>query len=400
VRVLGVSRRETADQVILSGRCKIRWAGSDELVIKYPNEYQALIPSEDASPFAAALLLPSMKRGENLIIEGKVSARLYAGMKEIIKVVSGWNIGLKAIDIEVAELSSDEANPSITATFFSGGVDSFYTHLTHVTDRESPLSHFLLVNGYDIDLRNKALWAETVRSVRAIAAEEQVALIEIESNMRTLLDPILPWGYSHGGCLAAVALGLRNGIGQIYVPSSYDMAHHFPWGSHRDVDHFWSTENLTFIHDGSEATRLDKVRWQIAQSPTALKHLRVCYINEKGTYNCGKCDKCIRTMISLYIAGTLDKAVTFPNAIDPDRVAHLVIEGDHGALFHRENLAALQALSLAPELQEALRTSLSNVTEESTPVLGHLLPYIVHLDHVYARGILRSLASLALGKKF
>ena len=80
-------------------------------------------------------------------------------------------------------------------------------------------------------------------------------------------------------------------------------------------------ETTTFIHDGTEATRLKKVISQIARSPLALEHLRVCFANEKSAYNCGQCDKCLRTMINLYVAGVLEQSSTFPHHIDPDLVA-------------------------------------------------------------------------------
>ena len=253
--------------------------------------------------------------------------------------------------------------PQRSASFFSGGVDSFYTYLKHTTDpiEKDRIDSFLLVNGFDINQHNTQLWDRTLENIKSIAEADKVELIVVRSNIQGLVEPVLLWDYTHGGCLAAVGLFLRGAFHQIYIPSTHSVAEQIPWGSNLALDGHWSTERTTFIHDGTEATRIEKVIWQIARSPLALEHLRVCFANERGAYNCGKCDKCLRTMINLYVAGVLEKSSTFPHHIDPDLVAAIpTIPGEHGGIFHTENLRALQDKNLAPELQRAISTSMSN----------------------------------------
>jgi len=401
MQILDVRRFRTADQVVLSARCKVRRIGLDDLIFRVPVSFEDFIVP-DASPFAAALLLPCMKLGEDLVIRGAVSARLYAGMQEIVRVVSGWNIGLRAIRVEADQLVPDTGAGLATGMFFSAGVDSFYTYLRHKNDLADRVTHLLLVNGYDIDPKNPALWDETAGNIRQIAQAEQITLVEIESNVRSLIDPILSWDYTHGGCLAAAALCLRGGMRQMYIASSADAEHQARRGSHLTLDHLWSTEALTFIHDGSEATRISKVDGQIARSPLALRYLRVCYKNEKGTYNCGKCEKCLRTMVSLYAAGALNRAETFPSEISPDLLATMAIEGYADEVFHRENLAALQERGMAPDLQRALQEALANVPDSSNPrpITHQALSRISYLDHSYARGTLRKIYTQVTGRSF
>jgi hypothetical protein len=397
VRILNVRQAKAADQVVLTARCKVRRIGHDDLVFKVPAKFQDFVCA-DASPFAAALLLPSMRLGEDLVIDGSMSAQLYAGMTELVRIVAGWDVGLRPIKVLPEGLVPDTLTPDSTGAFFSGGVDSFFTYLSHKGD-EHPIRHLLLVKGFDISRKNGQLWKATTHNIGLIAEEEQATVVEIDSNVRPLLDPVLSWTYSHGGCLAAAALCLRRGMKQVYMASSADAGHQALRGTHRSIDHLWSTESLSFIHDGAEATRMNKIDWQIALSPLALKYLRVCYMNERGAYNCGKCEKCVRTMISLYAAGVLDKAETFPSEINPDRVAALPIEGYDDAVFHRENLAALEARGLAPDLQSALRTALAKVVDEPEPksLDRRILSRINYLDHSYAHGTARKLASRLVG---
>jgi hypothetical protein len=399
MKVLDVRQRETADKIILSARCKVRRLGHDDLSFILPRRFADFIFA-DASPFAASLLLPSMKLGENLVIRGSVSTRLHAGMREIIRIVSGWDIGLKPIDVIVDELVPDRIVPGVTGVFFSGGVDSFYTYLRHKNDR-NPITHLALAKGYDIDRHDNRLWNATVHNIRQIANVERVALIEVESNVRSLTDPILSWTYCHGGCLAAAAMCMRKGIGQMYIASSADAEHQALQGSHVAIDNLWSTEAVSFVHDGSEASRINKIDWLIANSQLALKYLRVCYRNTNGAYNCGKCEKCLRTMVSLYAAGVLDRAETFPSRVDPRLLSELTIEGYADAVFHRENLVALRARGLGPDLQQALETALAKAAcgdARPKPIGLRIRSNIDYLDHSYAHGSLRRLRTHVTGR--
>jgi hypothetical protein len=225
--------------------------------------------------------------------------------------------------------------------------------------------------------------------------------VVVRSNIQGLVEPILLWDYAHGGCLAAVGLFLRAGFHHIYIPSTHSVAEQIPWGSNLALDRHWSTEGTVFVHDGTEATRLDKVISQIAGSPLALEHLRVCFANEKGAYNCGRCDKCLRTMINLYVAGVLEKSGTFPHHIDPRLVAAVpTIPGEHGGIFHGENLRALREKNLAPELQRAIATSMSNAVVMKPGRRQMLEDRLKYLDHVYTRGRVYQVWDLLSGRKF
>jgi hypothetical protein len=399
MRVHDVHQREVGDQITLSARCKVRRLGLDVLTFTVPSRFADFLVA-DASPFAAALLLPAMKLGEDLVIEGSISARLHAGMTEIIRTIAAWDAGLKPVRVIADELAPDPAAAGVTGAFFSGGVDSFYTYLKHKCDPQ-PITHLMLAKGYDIDRRDGRLWDATVHNLEQIAKEEQVTLVQIDSNVRSLTDPILSWTYSHGGALAGAAMCLRRGISRMYIASSADAEHQARRGSHLTIDQLWSTEALSFIHDGWEASRMDKIDRHIARSPLALRYLRVCYINKNGSYNCGECEKCLRTMVSLQAAGVLDKAETFPAEIDPKRLAAVPIAGYDEAVFHRENLAALRARNLAPELQQALVTALAKVTDDdakASQVARRIRSDLKYLDHSYARGTLRRLKTHVTGR--
>jgi hypothetical protein len=401
--IKNVQLTRTDGATVLSAQCKIRKIGWDTVYFSVSDAAQGGHVFNDASPFAAALLLPAMKQGEDLIIKGSLSVQLYKGMHAIMHEVLRWDMGLKPIRIEADAMVADTHEPHRSASFFSGGVDSFYTYLKHKEDpvEADRIDSFILVNGFDIDRRNTRLWDRTRQNIAAIAAADHVDLVVVRTNIQGLVEPILLWDYTHGGCLAAVGLFLRGAFRQIYIPSTHSVEEQVPWGSNLALDGNWSTERNTFVHDGTEATRINKVIWHIARSPLALEHLRVCFANEKEAYNCGRCDKCLRTMINLYVAGVLEQSRTFPHHIDPELVAAVpTTAGEFGGIFHNENLQALKERNLGPDLQQAITTSMNNTIVMKSSILTTAADRAKYLDHVYLGGYVYSAWDRLFGRKF
>ena len=93
MRILEVGTRETPKTITIFAKCKIRRVGYDEAYFTFDKKYKSFL-QVDASPFAAALLIPSMRMGEDLVIEGKISKELHDGMHKIMEHFLSWNIGL------------------------------------------------------------------------------------------------------------------------------------------------------------------------------------------------------------------------------------------------------------------------------------------------------------------
>ncbi len=371
------------DYIKVTATCKIRYFAEDQIYFKVHKKFESYL-CLDASPFATVLLIPSMKRGEDLVINGTISKKLYQNLLKLVEICSGWNVGLKPIKIKVKGFTPENQTPKYIASFFSGGVDSFYTYLKNKNNKDGKLTHLILVNGFDIELENKKLWQITKTRAEKIAKQEGVELIEIETNMRLLVGDIFDWTYNYGACMGAIALLLRNGIKKAYIASSFTTEEQFPAGSMLEIDEYWGSDKLTIVHDGAEATRIEKVR-KIASSPLVLENLRVCYHNHDNPYNCGKCDKCLRTMIGLQIAGKLKDAKTFPHQIDLNLVKKLRIENIHTAEFHIENLNELKKLKIEPDLQTILEQILQSYKEKNI-IMDKFAEKAVYLDHIYTAG--------------
>ena len=100
---------------------------------------------------------------------------------------------------------------------------------------------------------------------------------------------------------------------------------------------------------------MGKVR-KIASYPLALQNLRVC-TDIIPEYNCGKCEKCLRTMIALEIVGALGSCSTLPQAIDLDRLRKMPLRAGYTLTEVFESLGDNEKEG---EIKAALREALDN----------------------------------------
>ena len=134
-----------------------------------------------------------------------------------------------------------------------------------------------------------------------------------------------------------------------------------PWHSHSLLDPLWSTEQTTIEYDGCEATRAEKSAC-ISDHPVAIRRLRVCLARDTD-YNCGCCEKCLRTIINLRVAGASGKCQTLPEELDLETVASMELGSENARAFALENMRALERLGNEPELVHALETALERNLE-------------------------------------
>jgi len=261
----------------------------------------------------AAALLPAMRTGRDLVIDGVVSARLLAAVATVQDVFVTWDRALRPRDpwyrrIPVsAAATTDDPGPTGrgTAAFFTGGVDSFFTAVRHRSD----LDALVYVHGFDV-AADSPIRSEVTRRLADAADGLGLPLVTVETDLRRLSEATgVPWLDHHGAALAAVAHLLSDRFDRMLVPATHTYRHLEGLGSHPLIDPLWSTERLRIEHDGADATRVDKLR-TLADEPAARAHLRVCWENRDGAYNCGRCEKCVRTGVAVRLAGAEGRFAT------------------------------------------------------------------------------------------
>lgn len=328
---------------------------------RFPLALSDLIDPESGDPLVAALLLPAMKTGEAVDLPVPVSPRLAQSLKWIQAIFCAWDPTLSNIELH-SPLRKEMAPPGAqVGLFFSAGVDSLYSLIKNSLEHplnEAVVTDLLVIYGADIYLSDgkDGVFQTMLDKAQDIASHFRKRVIPIATNVKGLLSAYhIPRGFlGHGAALASVGLALQGLFSKIYISSGNTFTDLGPAGNHPLLDPLWSTEACTFVHDGLEASRLEKIRF-IAQSDIALKTLRVCWNKDSRTFNCGRCSKCLRTMLGLYIAGALDRCNTLPHRIDPDLLRNIpLLHNYEDSAFFLEILEALGDSGADVQIRTAL----------------------------------------------
>jgi hypothetical protein len=322
--------------------------GEQRIPIYFRSPEPVLEASREA--FLACCVLPAMRTGAGLDLAGPISSRVLTALPRILDIYQCFDPTLQRLSLPgLVPVEKTRAAVGRVGCFFSGGVDSYYTLIKH---REE-ITDVIFVRGFDIPPDDEERWSRAAASVEAAASEMGLGVVHVQTNYRAALRPFADWLLGHGVGMAAVAALLAPVFDRIYIPSSLTYAQLVPLGTHPLLDPLWSTEALELVHDGCEANRVKKVAL-IADSDTALRYLRVCPRGPEGAYNCGRCEKCVRTMINLEIAGKLAQCPSFDRALDAKSIRGLRLM-NIVRVFHEESLTTLRELGLRPDLQRALK---------------------------------------------
>ncbi len=284
-----------------------------------------------ADPVLAACLMPAMSVGGSLVLPGSLSPRLLRTQREYQAVQRAWSLEwefqehpFKEVEVvATARPPEPPRKPGRVAAFFSGGVDSWSTLL------DSPeITDLIFVRGIDLlpgSAQHKKLAPQVEERAREVADGLGLTLHLVDTNLRQLSDPLVRWEAYFGCACMAVAHFLAPRFERILIAGAMDHEVDEPMGVARLIDHLWSTEQLEIVDDGGHYSRVERTR-RIADHPLVKRTLRVCWENRGGAYNCGRCRKCLMTMITLEAFGARSGIETFPPDLDLKDVAAIEIK--------------------------------------------------------------------------
>ena len=259
-------------------------------------------------PFVPPLLLLAAYSSRDLIIEGPVSQVLLDHLPAVLALWHQRDRNAVPIDVTAVPVPLPR-RASAASSFFSGGVDSLYSVLS-TDSRYGPgdprfIRFLIFCQGLDIPLddrrRQEDVRAHLERAARDLGKE----LVIATTNARDFVKRLGWTRHGYGPCLGGLALALSAITDTVYRPASYAYQQMQAGGSnasHPFFDSLWSTETVDIVHSGAESTRAEKIAY-LSRSAVALTHLRVCWQNVGGTYNCCRCEKCCRTMADLELCG-------------------------------------------------------------------------------------------------
>ena len=304
IKISNIQVSSENGQNILSADCD-----AFKLYYKFPDFIKLEVR---ADPFVAACLVPSMAMNSNIEIPADVpvSPALLRNIDYLQDIFSKWSGHFKRdfhkIGIEGGTESPAQNSLSSTMSFFSGGIDGAYTFLKNADE----IDFLLFAKGIDMQLSSDDLFNQALEKNTGYLEKRGKQIFPIETNVRFLGHEYgLSWPLCFGGGLASIALA--SGVQKCFIASGFTYASKDYEGSNFITDSLWRNEATEIVHDGAEADRNDKLNF-IASDPDLMNILRVCW--QDKSYNCGECEKCLRTMTNLRALGL--STPTFPELTD------------------------------------------------------------------------------------
>ena len=286
---------------------------SQKLWFALDSEFADLVSGRSDAAIAA-LLIPAMERDEDIFIAGTVSERLYHSLQHRHQTLLQTLLpSLSIVDISAENVEPAEGQASGVATGFSGGVDSFATLADYYLGNQQEgfeLTHLLFNNVGSHGSRGEMLFDERYELVRPVADRLGLPFVQVNTNIDAFYNETT-FQETHTQRNTAIALLLQKGIGRFLYASgfsykdvrlngTYDMAYSDPV-----VLPHLSTGGLDNLSVGGEYTRVEKTL-RVADIEESHRFLNVC-ANGHTAGNCSNCSKCRRTLLTLEIAGLLDR---------------------------------------------------------------------------------------------
>ena len=296
-----VERREW---IRLSARIERPGGVSQDLWFDVANKWASCICASADAWAIATFFLAARERAE-LHVHGTVSPTLLRNLEEVSLMWSLWHPG-KYFPISLAanhEFEAVSSHPHDAVSCFSGGVDGAFTAYRHhqgICGRQRRhLTAGLLVQGFDIAVEQEEQFTRAALGAAKSLHSLELPLIKMRTNLRELG---IEWVDGFGAAMAASLAMLKGrfGAGLIGSDERYDFV--APRGSTPLVDPLFSTAGFRVVHDGAGFSRTQKVQ-VISAWAESVENLRVCWEGNRPGGNCGRCEKCLRTILNFRAVG-------------------------------------------------------------------------------------------------
>ena len=284
--------------------------GTTDLWFAVPREHGHLL-SDRADAALLALILPAMRAGEDVRVEGAVSEKLFYNLSGIFQaVVDGVIAPLSRVRIEAAQTDRARQRATGVASGFSAGIDSFAVLADHHYGSPPPgfrLTHLLYNNVGSHGEAEGPLFRLRYERLRPAAERIGLPFVAVDSNLPAFFEG-LNFKRTYSLRNAVVGLLLQAGIGRSLHAAGTTVKGPPPTLPINDIAYLdpllfpmRSTEVFDATWVGGDRGRVEKTLL-VAGIEDSYDVLDVCVRNDRAG-NCSTCKKCVRTLLTLEIAG-------------------------------------------------------------------------------------------------
>lgn len=364
------------------------------------------VPAEQAewirpepNAFMVGTAMAAMWNGETRMeIEGSVDPQLSSRLTMAMRLMAHWHKSPHRpvkIQAPAAAHPMPDLSNSTTALFLSGGVDSLaalYWNASQYRDgdpRRVGVAFF--VHGLDVGDPNKQdrpdVWELGIQKLSALCQGQGVELVTVKVNLRNLAKN---WRFyskwQFGSLLAAIAHAASSRIHRCIVSPDNVLEYiQHPHGSHPWLNSYFGADFLEVTTgDMEQFSRLEKIRI-LSQWPETLNSLRVCWDTDAippGHLNCGRCPKCVRTMLEFMVCKQLQHTKAFPL----NEVTTAMLKSTH----IRSHVELEYFIELVSPLEEMGRQDLADLIKRKL--------WMFKAEHTLRLNYLRPIAKKLLGR--
>jgi len=270
-------------------------------------EFESFLCTERSDAFLVICLTCAMKNNFDIVCHAPVTDTLYYNLSTyLIPTVSKVDPIRHNISIS-APIAKPLENEGAVATGFSGGVDGWYTVLKTLDSSidKFKLTHVLYHNSGCFPASDSEIaFFKNTASILGLKS------VYIRSNFFNLMNPLV-----EDSCDTIEYVSYPFALQKLFhvFHFSSDIAINiFTWNA-TVLTSCLSTECLIFYYTGMEAhRRIDKIKYIFEHrlADVVRSNFRICndglYMGFAQATSCRRCNKCLRTMFSMYALGLLD----------------------------------------------------------------------------------------------
>ena len=289
---------------------------------QFNKDYSDYVEDYTYDAFLVSIIQVALINKKNIVIDGNISMLLYYNIINFLLPILKfqWNSNYD-VKIKCNLINTSYDNKAV-GTFFSGGVDSFITfkeNFLSPCDENLKLTHIFYANCGA--MHNNDSYINNDKYVKDFINYENIDIkySAINSNIKKInnLPNIKAHLYTNIGCI----LLFKKLLKIFHYSNTYYMADvellkikQNPHISNTEgiVDQYITHGSMIVYPYGIQYTRTKKTDI-LSEVKLTYKHLNVCndpdYLKEKENshLNCGKCNKCKRTLFTFDILGVLKK---------------------------------------------------------------------------------------------
>ncbi len=272
-----------------------------------------------------------------------LSTRLRSGLRLVGRLFHQWYAQCPELEIEATGGFHPIPPPAErrVASLLSGGVDGLTTLRQNRLDY--PLDHpesiracitlfgintFDIADGKPVPERLAAFDA-LLQRLQELARAEHFDLLPVRTNVRSLAPSYEYWTkMGFGAAHSSVAQLFQGHFDKVLLASDGDGPNPPSGAMHPSLNHHFSTDAVRVQGAQDEMFRWEKIRL-LTDWDCGRRLMQPCHyveIPEGKKINCGRCEKCVRTLLTLIGIGKLDEVSAFTeNDLSPDRLFRMPV---------------------------------------------------------------------------